>query len=89
MTTRDVELVDPPSDGISAVRFCPTANNLLLVASWDGFLRMYDVGLNTMKETYPNRVAALDCCFSTAPQIFSSGIDGSIRRYINSCLQCL
>lgn len=35
MTTSQIELADPPQDGISSVHFCPSADGLLLTTSWD------------------------------------------------------
>lgn len=31
----DYEINDPPSDGISRVRFSPQSSNLLVASSWD------------------------------------------------------
>ena len=36
----EYQLKSPPDDGISAVEFCPSANNLLLVSSWDRTIRL-------------------------------------------------
>ena len=35
MTTKEIELVELPTDGITTVRFCPGNNERLLVTSWD------------------------------------------------------
>jgi mRNA export factor len=38
--SRDVELKSPPTDSISQIRFCPTAD-FLAVSSWDQQVRIY------------------------------------------------
>ena len=42
----EYQLKSPPEDGISAVEFCPTSTNMLLVSSWDRTIRLYEVGKN-------------------------------------------
>lgn len=34
-TPNEFKLNDPPSDGISAVKFSPTSSNFLIASSWD------------------------------------------------------
>lgn len=42
-TSSEFILKNGPDDGISAVKFGPHSNQLLLVSSWDSSVRLYDV----------------------------------------------
>lgn len=57
-----VELACPPSDGVSALRFAEHAE-LLLVASWDAHVRLYDVALNSLRVAFRQRAPVLDAAF--------------------------
>lgn len=56
------ELDSPPSDGISGMRFAGHAD-LLLVASWDAHVRLYDATLNTLRACFKQRAPVLDAAF--------------------------
>ena len=45
----EYQLKSPPEDGISAVEFSPSQNNMLLVSSWDRTIRLYDITSNEQK----------------------------------------
>ena len=42
---KDTELVQPPTDGITALHWSPaaTGGNHLLVTSWDNYVRLYQI----------------------------------------------
>ncbi|XP_042418752.1 mitotic checkpoint protein BUB3.1-like [Zingiber officinale] len=75
------ELSQPPSDGISNLRFS-SHSDLLLVSSWDRTIRLYDVGENTLKAEFVHAGPVLDCCFHDDSSGFSAGADHSVRRHI-------
>jgi cell cycle arrest protein BUB3 len=48
-TSSEFVLKNGPDDGISAVKFGPHSNQLLLVSSWDSSVRLYDVQVRFLK----------------------------------------
>eukprot|EP00112_Aurelia_sp_Birch-Aquarium-sp1_P003081 Seg1345.10 transcript_id=Seg1345.10/GoldUCD/mRNA.D3Y31 product="Mitotic checkpoint protein BUB3" protein_id=Seg1345.10/GoldUCD/D3Y31 len=80
-TPNEFKLNDPPSDGISAVKFSPTSSNFLIASSWDKSVRLYDVGNNNMRMQYSHNSAVLDCCFSNAVTAYSGGLDSMLKSY--------
>jgi cell cycle arrest protein BUB3 len=63
------ELKAPPKDGISSVHFYPNEgelSNRLLVTSWDGFVRWYDVVENRVIGQVATEMPLLDGCWSDA-----------------------
>lgn len=59
----EVQISYPPSDVISAVKFAPNNNQFLIVSSWDGLLRLYDVINNSLRQKYHHNCPVLDVCF--------------------------
>lgn len=57
------ELVEPPTDGITRVRFEPGAGSHLAVSSWDGKVKVYDPVANKVRYTYDHQFPVLDCQF--------------------------
>ena len=62
-TPNEFKLENPPSDGISAVKFGPNSAQFLLVSSWDTTVRLYDIVSNNMRIKYNHSSPVLDCCF--------------------------
>jgi len=79
MQKQQFELGDPPSDGISNVKFSFSDPSLLLVSSWDKTVRLYDVSKNKMKLKYFHDASILDCCFYNNDQGYSGGLDRKIK----------
>lgn len=80
--TTEFELAQPPADGISSVQFCPSAENSLLVSSWDTSLRMYDVESNVMRCKFNGASPVLDCAWGeNSGQAFSVGLDQAVKSY--------
>ncbi|PUZ40527.1 hypothetical protein GQ55_9G431100 [Panicum hallii var. hallii] len=77
------ELANPPSDGISNLRFSNHSNNLL-VSSWDKTVRLYDADTNVLKGEFVHPGAVLDCCFHDDSSGFSAGADHTVRRLVFS-----
>lgn len=71
-TTSQYELFNPPSDGISRVRFA-NRSNYLAVSSWDKTVRFYDAVGNSLKETWELPAAVLDVCYDSSDTILGSG----------------
>ncbi|KAG9046073.1 hypothetical protein FS837_005149 [Tulasnella sp. UAMH 9824] len=81
-TANDIELSNPPDDSISALAFAPNADDQLLVASWDGELRLYDVASNSLKSHFSHKAAVLGCCWgSDNKHAYSGGLDSWVRAF--------
>lgn len=79
-----VELDSPPSDTISALRFAPTSL-LLLVASWDKNIYLYDISSSggALVRTFEHRAPVLDVCFGESDEdAYTTGLDWDVRQYI-------
>lgn len=74
------ELSDPPSDGISNLRFS-NHSDLLLVSSWDSRVRLYDAAADVLKGEFMHGGPVLDCCFHDDSSGFSACSDQAVRRY--------
>ncbi|KAJ7339419.1 mitotic spindle checkpoint protein Bub3 [Desmophyllum pertusum] len=75
----EFQLEQPPSDGISSVKFSPTSASFLVVSSWDTSVRLYDVQNNNMRLKYNHSYAVLDCCFQDGVHTFSGGLDNTLK----------
>lgn len=89
-TPSEVQLAQPPQDGISAVTFGladAASDNLLLVSSWDATVRLYDARANTLLGSYMHDGAVLDCALragggSSGEAVgFSGALDGTVRTF--------
>ncbi|KZV81698.1 WD40 repeat-like protein, partial [Exidia glandulosa HHB12029] len=82
----DIEVADPPTDSISALAFCPTAD-FLAAASWNGEVRIYEVapdGQTKGKAMYAHdgTAPALSVTYSKdGSKVFSGGADNVVRAY--------
>lgn len=57
----EYKLKNPPDDAISSVRFAPKTSYVLLVSSWDSYVRLYDVLANVIRTKYThNQSPVLD-----------------------------
>ena len=74
-------LNDPPTDGISSVKFSSLSSSpsLLLATSWDNFVRVYDISSNTVKATYEHKAPVLDGAFISGTVVASAGLDTHVR----------
>lgn len=82
-STRALKL-DPHTDGISALHFNPSsANNLLLVTSWDGGATVYNTEQNT-SQRFPHAAAVLCGAFTGDNKVFTGGIDPTVRMFTPS-----
>ncbi|KAJ3673062.1 hypothetical protein LUZ60_006436 [Juncus effusus] len=77
------ELVKPPSDGISNLRFSNHSDHLL-VSSWDKTVRLYDASANVLKGEFMHGGPVLDCCFHDDSSGFSASADHTVRRFVFS-----
>ncbi|KAF1348875.1 mitotic checkpoint protein-like protein BUB3 [Delphinella strobiligena] len=84
MSGTQFELVDPPTDPISAVRFAPNSPTRLLVASWDKNVYLYhvkDAQNGRLIKTIPHRAAVLDVCFGADDNTaFTGGLDWDVNK---------
>ncbi|KAG2312889.1 hypothetical protein Bca52824_024446 [Brassica carinata] len=81
MSGARLEFENPIEDAISKIKFSPESNNLL-IASWDSYLRLYNVETSSLILKLYNRAAALlDCCFENESTSYTSDSDGFIQRY--------
>lgn len=67
----EYKLKSPPEDAISSVKFGPNTNQFLLVSSWDGSVRLYDVMANSLRHKYSHDNPVLDCCFTVSNPCFT------------------
>eukprot|EP00727_Mastigamoeba_balamuthi_P002483 m51a1_g12231 putative mitotic checkpoint protein BUB3 (333) ;mRNA; r:78625-79997 len=78
----ETELLNPPSDGVSALNFCPGSPELLVASSWDTGVRVYDVAANKLLAHFVNRAAVLDCCWAGgSARVASAGLDHGVKLY--------
>ncbi|KAG8964784.1 hypothetical protein FRC05_003574 [Tulasnella sp. 425] len=81
-SANEIELSSPPDDSISALAFAPTADNQLLVASWDGELRLYDIASNSLKSHFSHKAAVLGCSWGNDNKTaYSGGLDSWVRAF--------
>ncbi|KAI8322433.1 WD40 repeat-like protein [Martensiomyces pterosporus] len=74
-SSKQYELTQPPSDGVSRVKFHPADDSKLLVSSWDQRVRLYDVQANQLVASHHSHQAAvLDIEFGTTSS-YSGGLD--------------
>lgn len=80
------ELLPPPGDAISAIRYAPNSPTRLLVASWDRNLYLYDThggdaGTGTLIQKYNHRSPILDVCFGEDDNVaFTAGVDNQVKK---------
>eukprot|EP01086_Lenisia_limosa_P002256 TRINITY_DN1492_c0_g1_i1.p1 TRINITY_DN1492_c0_g1~~TRINITY_DN1492_c0_g1_i1.p1 ORF type:complete len:326 (-),score=85.80 TRINITY_DN1492_c0_g1_i1:45-1022(-) len=80
MSNVEVELPNPPEDGISNLCFAPDSN-LLAVSSWDKTIRVYDCDTNTLRFRASHKAAVLDCVFGDRGTVFAAGLDGDVKMH--------
>jgi len=78
-STSQYELFNPPSDGITRVRFA-NKSNYLAVSSWDKTVRFYDAVGNSLKQTWETPAAVLDTTYDSDDVQIASG--GLARQFI-------
>lgn len=77
---KEIELNEPPKDGISALVFSPTGH-LLLATSWDCSIRVYDTTSNGLSHLSYSKAPVLDACFGDANStVFSGGLDREVTQ---------
>nr|KJB32262.1 hypothetical protein B456_005G232100 [Gossypium raimondii] len=77
------ELSNPPTDGISNLRFSNHSDNLL-VSSWDKTVRLYDASASVLRGEFMHGGPVLDCCFHDDSSGFSASADNKVRRIMFS-----
>lgn len=81
---QDVEVVQPPTDGVSGLAFSPVAD-FLAASCWDNNVRIYGVesnGTTSAKAMYSHEGPALDVTWSRdGTKIFSAGADKAARMF--------
>ena len=75
-----VPLPAAPSDGVTVLRFAERSH-LLLAASWDTYLRLYDVAQQTCRASLKLSTPILDCNFRDENVAFSAGLDGQVLSH--------
>jgi len=75
------ELTNPPSDGISNIRFSNHSDHLL-VSSWDKTVRLYDATADVLRGEFLHGGPVLDCCFHDDSSGFSASADNTVRRSV-------
>ncbi|KAI9809210.1 MAG: hypothetical protein M1825_002501 [Sarcosagium campestre] len=84
MSSSQFELSTPPTDAISALKFSPTKPTLLLVASWDRKVYLYDTHAQpggSLLRQFEHRAPVLDVCWGADnDEAYSCGLDWDVRR---------
>ncbi|KAI7825699.1 WD40-repeat-containing domain protein [Gamsiella multidivaricata] len=76
---KNIVLQNTPAGTISCMAFHPIIEYLLLVASWDGTVSLYDIRTNVRTALYQgHKGPVLTCCWGQGYTIFSAGVDGRI-----------
>jgi len=71
-TRSEYRLKSPPTDPISTVQFVPKSSTILLVSSWDSYVRVYDVDNNVMrKKIFHDGEAVLDLTIAVMINLLS------------------
>ncbi|KAJ2162174.1 mitotic spindle checkpoint protein Bub3 [Coemansia sp. RSA 552] len=79
--SRQTELAQPPTDGISSLKFHSSDSSRLLVGSWDHQVRLYDAEANRLVASHSGHNAAvLDVAFGT-DAAFSGGLDRRVLAW--------
>ncbi|KAJ0015691.1 hypothetical protein NQD34_013981, partial [Periophthalmus magnuspinnatus] len=79
--SNEYKLNQAPEDGVSAVKFSPSAAQFLLVSSWDCSVRLYDVTGNTVRMKYQHSAPVLDCAFYDPTHSWSGGLDAQLKMH--------
>lgn len=78
-----IELSDPPTDAISAVKFAPASPSTLLVSSWDKHVYVYNTQegpSGRLLQRIEHRAPVLDVCFGEDDNTaFSAGLDWDVN----------
>lgn len=77
----EFKLENPPTDCIQSVKFGSQSNELLLAASWDQTVRLYDVTTNSMRLKYHHDRPVLDCAFQDTNKAWSGDLDGTVKVF--------
>ena len=80
MSENEVELSSPPTDGVSALAFCPHGR-LLAATSWDSQIHLYRVNSADLVTSLPQPSPLLDCAFLDGGKIVSGATDGALRLH--------
>jgi cell cycle arrest protein BUB3 len=76
-------LQQPPSDGISSVKFS-YSSNLLLATAWDSSVRLYDAEKNVLRGQFDGGAAVLDGCFADDNTGFAGGLDRALTMWVST-----
>ena len=80
MANLGTPLPKAPADGITVLRFSPVVD-VLLVASWDSHLRLYDVQGEKQLASLKLSTPILDCNFKDEGTALSAGLDGQVLSH--------
>ncbi|KAG0306521.1 hypothetical protein BGZ98_002201 [Dissophora globulifera] len=83
-TVQDLEVQQPPTDGISEIQFSSQAD-LLAVSSWDTSLRIYEIhanGSSEIKANYAHGAPVLCCAWTKdGTKVASGGADNIAKQF--------
>ncbi len=79
------ELLPPPSDAVTSLKFAPGNSTRLLVSSWDKHVYLYDTqdqeAGGKLIQKYEHRAPVLDICFGADDnEAFSAGMDWQVKK---------
>eukprot|EP00455_Lapot_gusevi_P037281 TRINITY_DN4164_c0_g1_i3.p1 TRINITY_DN4164_c0_g1~~TRINITY_DN4164_c0_g1_i3.p1 ORF type:complete len:331 (+),score=50.72 TRINITY_DN4164_c0_g1_i3:58-1050(+) len=78
------QLAQPPTDGISCVRFARNSN-LLLASSWDKGIRIYDAANDNLLSKFEQAASVLDCVWAEDDtRFFCGGLEKTVSLFDSS-----
>lgn len=81
------DLVPPPGDAVTALKFAPTSSSKLLVSSWDANVYLYDIAQTEINQSplitkFKHQAPVLDVCFGDDDSVaYTASVDRCVNRY--------
>lgn len=77
----EFKLDNAPDDCIQSVKFGSELNNILIAASWDGTVRIYDVANKSMINRYSHMEPVMDVALQGKNSAWSGGLDHQVKMF--------
>ncbi|CAH0015326.1 unnamed protein product [Clonostachys rhizophaga] len=80
------DLVPPPGDAVTALKFAPTSSSKLLVSSWDTNVYLYDIAQTEINQSplitkFKHQAPVLDVCFGDDDSVaYTASVDRCVNR---------
>uniref|UniRef100_A0A6B2EED7 Mitotic checkpoint protein BUB3 n=1 Tax=Phlebotomus kandelakii TaxID=1109342 RepID=A0A6B2EED7_9DIPT len=77
----EIQLQNPPTDVISAVKFATNSNQFLGVTSWDCTTRIYDVTVSALRHKFVQDSPVLDLAFQDPVHVATGSLTNRVLMY--------